>query len=141
MRIVRHPTGFTKVVLGSVFGRELRLHIWPNGYAGVLADIHGHRCRVLSLPLVGRFMEGRYVEVDGGDHEVISCADNGNILEDGGVGSVQLERLHLRRTFVPNLIGIDTIHSFQPMSDRLHLTFVIFGRRHKTRAKVFRRTS
>ena len=139
MHIVKHPTGFIKVVLGTVFGRELRVHVWPEGYRNVLSDIHDHRCRVLSVPLIGRFMEGRYVEVEGDDCEAISCADNGNILEDGGRSSVELERLYRRRAFVPNLIGLDTIHSFQPLTDRLHLTFVIFGRRHKARAKVFRR--
>lgn len=139
MRIVKHPTGFIKVVLGSVFGRELRVHVWPEGYRNVLPDIHDHRCRVLSLPLLGRFVEARYDEVEGDDCGVISCADNGNILEDGGRSSVQTRQIFWRRALVPYVIGLDTIHSFQPLTHRLHVTFVIFGRRHKPRAKVFRR--
>lgn len=139
MRIVKHPTGFIKVVFGSIFGHEFRLHIWPKGYLNVLSDIHDHRCRVLSLPLIGRFVEARYEQVRGEDCAVICCADNGDILEDGGRGSVETRQIFWRRALVPYIIGLDTIHSFQPLSRGLHVTAVIFGRRHKARARVFRR--
>lgn len=135
--VMQHPTGFFKIILGTFMGRTIRLHVWPRGYQNVRADVHGHRCRVLSVPLLGCFHEARYREVDGDELGVIACAHNGRILEDGGRGSVELETTHERWPLVPNFMGLDVVHRFEPMTDRLHVTLVVFGRRRKERAKVF----
>lgn len=138
MKVVRHPTGFIKVVVGMVLGRELRVHIWPRGHQGVDADVHDHRCRFVSVPFWGRFLERRYRARPGEDCEIISCANNGEILESGGRGSVEFTGSRLRRAFVPYFCGLNRVHSFEPLSSGLHMTLVVFGRRHKARARVFR---
>ena len=140
-RIQRHPTGFLKAVLFEGLGRTIRIHFWPKGRNGVRPDVHGHRFRFVSVPILGTFVERRYERTGRTDHAIVNCADNGGILEDGGRGGIRVVSTTLRKPFRPYACGLDQIHDFEPASDRPSLTIVFMGRRRKDRAPVYQPAS
>jgi hypothetical protein len=67
----RHPLGFRRYEL-RLFGRAIRLHYWPaNCQPG--EDRHTHQYPFVSVPLLGRFADTRYVEVPGDEWQKHTC--------------------------------------------------------------------
>jgi hypothetical protein len=137
-----HPNGFLIRLLKTFKnGMRLRLHTWPAGEAR-LETPHDHRSWFVSLPLWGRFVEKRFVEVqptvtdialreDLEHFTVLRChSTSGNgapITTPEGKGWLVEERTRVRLPLVPYFCPVDALHSFVPASPGFAASLVLFG--------------
>ncbi len=133
MRITKHPLGFTKIVLFSLFGFELRLHYWPRGSLDSRADIHNHRWSFISLPLVGNFKEKVFRVVENEPEnalftKLLCYPERQNGTRDiikSGHGLVEKISEQKRRAFRPYYFPALAIHSYEPLEPQRALSIVL----------------
>jgi hypothetical protein len=130
-RIQRHPNGFVKITLFSLFGFKVRIHYWRHGTDGSRSDIHTHRWTYVSIPLKGSFIEKRYAETDDVNFVHRRCypepVNGRRLLETVGRGSVQPYTEARRRPFIPYVCRAGAIHSYIPIGTKSAMTLVITG--------------
>ena len=141
VRIQKHPIGFTKITLFSLFGRKVRIHYWPRGLKSSRPDIHDHRWSFLSIPLIGTFIEKRYKRVKGSNYLLRHCfsepRDGPRSVKTVGKGSVR-ESFHIiRKPFRPYTCPASVVHSHAPQSTGKHLSLVITWRPVREYAEVW----
>jgi len=147
--IEKHPLGYTKVNLLSVFGYRARLHIW---HTDTIEDAHNHRWNFLSVPLWGRFTDRRYMEVppdsvnafmEAGLERVDCYPDRGDgrryelVVTGGKIVQAVVE--YVRRPLRPWRCRRGEIHSFQPIGSGRHVSLVLLGRPESASSDVWRR--
>ena len=66
-RSVRHPNGFTKIVLLSRPLYSLRLHVWRSGPGSGQEDIHNHRWDFSTILLAGSYCHQEFRPVGDGE--------------------------------------------------------------------------
>lgn len=146
--IEKHPLGYIKVNLLSVFGYRARLHIWRTD---TIEDAHNHRWNFLSIPLWGRFVDRYYMEVPleyaggfakPGLERVDSYPDRGAgrryVPRVTGGETVQPVMAHVRRPLRPWRCRRGEIHSFQPIGSGPHVSLVLLGRPEAVSSDVWR---
>jgi hypothetical protein len=143
MKTEDHPIGFKKYVLLSFLGYRLRLHVWPRG--GGSDSRHNHRWWFISVPLVGRFIDTRYVEVDGpGDFMKIDVLDKGGV-RDGervyhadGESNLVVRKTYTRYPLVPYLCQDGAVQSYVPRGRGFHASLVVLGRLRRDKSEIWR---
>jgi hypothetical protein len=149
--VERHPLGYTKVNLLSMFGYRVRLHIW---HRETVEDAHNHRWNFVSVSLLGRFADTRYMEVpakfvagfaEPGPERVSCYPDRGTgrryqpVTQDVLPRVVQPVMVHLRRPLRPWRCRLGEIHSFRPEGRGPHVSLVLTGRPRAASSDVWRR--
>jgi len=130
--VENHPNGFTKIIVGSLFGYRIRIHHWPKG-ANKSESQHNHRWWFVSIPLLGRFVDNRYTEVRDGSAMRIKVfdqdgqRDSGRAYMLGGTSGLRLRRTYLRYPLVPYFCRRSEIHSYYPHGDGRHISLVIIS--------------
>jgi hypothetical protein len=137
MAIQKHPTGFYKIVLLSLFGYRLRLHYWPHGAKDSRPDIHDHKWSFISLPLFGSFIERRYIRMDGATYNIHLCRSTTLPLEEVGESGIKQVSENIRRPFRPYLCRHGEIHDYQPVGYTKSASLVITGRPQKIGSNVW----
>lgn len=146
MKKESHPIGFRKYILFSFFGYRLRLHVWPTGQG--TESRHNHRWWFVSMPLIGRFDDTRYREVEpSGDFVKIDVTDRDG-MRDGerryrqkAPSDLQLIKKNIRYPFVPYLCRLGEIHSYVPHGPGLHASLVFVGRLKKENSEIWRKSN
>lgn len=143
MRGENHPVGFRKLVLLSLGGFRLRLHVWPKG--GGNDSRHDHRWGFISLPILGRFTETRYRAVEGDSFLRIAVADTEGMRDSErryvshGESNLEVERIKTRYPMVPYICRSGQIHSLVPRGTGRHASLVLTGRIKKETSDIWRR--
>jgi hypothetical protein len=143
MKKENHPVGFKKYVLISVLGYRVRIHVWSDGHGN--DSRHNHRWWFVSIPLVGKFVESRYREVNGESFVKIDVADKSGI-RDGdrryiarGFSGLEVMARRIRRPLVPYVCPVGAIHSLVPDGGGLHVSLVFSGRLQSATSEIWRR--
>jgi hypothetical protein len=132
MKIEHHPNGFTKFILGSVFGYRIRVHYWPRAEKKYRSR-HNHRWWFISMPLFGAFIDNRYEEVPDNNTMRISVTDQGNMRDSKreyileGRSGLRLKAEHIRYPPIPYLCRLGEIHSYYPKGNGPHASLVIIS--------------
>jgi hypothetical protein len=130
VKVEKHPNGFTKVVIGSIFGFRLRLHYWPKT-AEKSYSRHNHRWWFISIPIIGIFVDNRYEEITNATTLRIDVADQGPLRDSeriysmAGNSGLRLKAMHLRLPFLPYICRVGEIHSYYPKGTSRHASIVI----------------
>lgn len=140
-KVQKHPNGFTKVKLFSLFGYSVRLHFW-NKKDGIKDDIHDHRWDFWSLPLYGKFLEKKYnfsfhhKELS---YSRIACigGTNGEEVYQQGRNFVFKISEHERKWLRPYKCEAFDIHSLE-LQSQYGLTLVLTGPPKRDHALVWR---
>lgn len=131
VRIQKHPIGFKKITLLSLFGYKLRLHSWPNGNNSSRPDIHDHRWPFLSIPLLRSFTEKRYKRVSGSKYKLRHCytepLNAPRMVKTVGKGNVKEVFKKIRKPFIPYICPAGEVHSYMPNSNKKSMSLVITG--------------
>lgn len=132
MKIENHPNGFTKFIFRTFFGYRVRIHYWPKG-AHKSESRHNHRWWFVSIPLLGRFVDNRYMEVQDGGTMRIKVFDRDDVRDSSrtyaldGTSGLRLRRTYIRYPLVPYLCRIGEIHSYYPQGEGRHISLVIIS--------------
>jgi hypothetical protein len=127
-----HPNGFTKIIIGTVFGYRIRLHYWPSS-AVKYRSRHNHRWWFISIPLLGAFTDNRYKEVEGDTTMRIQVSDRANVRDSDRVYSLEgnsglrLKASRTRYPLLPYYCGLGEIHSYYPKGNGPHASLVIIS--------------
>lgn len=151
--IEQHPLGYTKVNLLSVFGYRARLHIW---HTDTVEDAHNHRWNFVSIPLVGQFIDRRYVEgypvayaeTSSQFPAGLQFEDKIECYPDRGDGRryepvesvpIRLATSSIRRPLRPWRCRVGSIHAIRPVGHGPHMSLVLLGRPKATSSDVWRK--
>jgi hypothetical protein len=132
MYVENHPNGFTKIIIGTIFGYRIRLHYWPKG-ADKAESRHNHRWWFISVPLLGRFVDNRYMETEDSQTMRIKVLDRNDIRDSkrayvsDGTSGLRLRRTHIRKPLIPYVCRLGEIHSYYPEGDGRHASLVMIS--------------
>jgi hypothetical protein len=138
----RHPLGFRRYEL-RLFGRAIRLHYWPaNCQPG--EDRHTHQYPFVSVPLLGRFADTRYVEVPGDEWQKHTCQTGTktaarSMREAPGRSGLRPVGRYVRRPLRPYRCASSAIHWHRPVGKGRHASLVFVGRTLAKPSDVYRR--
>ncbi len=132
MKVEHHPNGFIKLIFEGFFGYRIRVHYWPKG-APKSESKHNHRWWFISIPLLGRFVDNRYTETQGGDSVRIKVLDRDDVRDSSrvytleGASRLRLRKRYIRYPLVPYLCRLGEIHSYYPHGNGRHASLVIIS--------------
>jgi hypothetical protein len=132
MKVEHHPNGFTKFIVGSIFGYRIRIHYWPRSEEKYRSR-HNHRWWFISMPLLGTFVDNRYEEVSDSNTMRIEVTDRGDVRDSkrqytlAGTSGLRLKAEHVRHPFIPYLCHLGEIHSYYPKGNGPHASLVLIS--------------
>jgi hypothetical protein len=132
MKSEHHPNGFTKIILGSIFGYRIRVHYWPKSEQKYKSR-HNHRWSFTSAPLLGAFVDKRFEEIPGNKTMRISVSDSDGLRDSArkysleGTSGLRLKAEYIRYPLIPYLCHLGEIHAYYPKGNGRHLSLVIIS--------------
>lgn len=137
MKSITHPGGFKKILLLSIAGINVRLHVWgPGGHA--IEHPHRHRWSFLSIPLWGKFLDSRLEEIAGDTYTKMSAtgySDNDHRddhyetnMSRVGATDLVIRKEHVRYPLLPYTCDYNDIHTYGPVGNGRHISLVITGK-------------
>jgi len=132
VRIQKHPIGFIKITLFSLFGIKARLHIWLIGRNKCRPDIHDHRWSFLSFPLFGRFEEKRFVSKRGSNYVFSLCypesVNRKRKIIPHDEADISVNEKKIRWPMLPYSCKKGVIHSIVPLGKVIAASLIFCGR-------------